>query len=405
MSDLNTLLQRIQPADASARERAEARLDMLTKPPGSLGRLEHLVTDLAGISGEGLPRVNPPAVLVFAADHGVAEEGVSAFPQAVTAQMVTNFANGGAAINVFARQVDARLEVVDVGVVTPYGVPTGEGRGAIVVDRVRDGSGNIAREDAMTREQAVAALMVGSRAVDRAREAGCRCLILGEMGIANTTPSSALLAAFAGLEPEQVVGRGTGIDDAGLKHKREVIALALARGAGADDALALARGAGADDALDTLARLGGLEIVAMAGAYLAGAAARLPIVVDGFIATVAALAACRLCPAVRDYLVFGHQSQETGHRHALEALGGKPLLQLDLRLGEGSGAVLAYPLLDAACRMLAEMATFDDAGVAKGEEGNDGGHERAGQVQPGGSAAEKANSEASGSENTSTEKK
>ncbi|QEM82306.1 nicotinate-nucleotide--dimethylbenzimidazole phosphoribosyltransferase [Halomonas binhaiensis] len=376
MSDLNTLLQRIQPADASARERAQARLDMLTKPPGSLGRLEHLVADLAAISGEGLPRVDPPAVLVFAADHGVAEEGVSAFPQAVTAQMVTNFANGGAAINVFARQVGARLEVIDVGVATPYEMRPGEDRGAVVVDRVRAGSGNIAREDAMTREQALAALMVGSRAVDRAREAGCRCLILGEMGIANTTSSSALLAAFTGVAPEQVVGRGTGIDDAGLKHKCDVIATALGRGTCADDALA------------TLARLGGLEIAAMVGAFLAGAAARLPVLVDGFIATVAALTACRLCPAVRDYLIFGHLSQEAGHGHALSAVGGNPLLQLDLRLGEGSGAALAYPLLDAACRMLAEMATFDDAGVAKGDE-----EQEQAMVEATGSAAEKASLE------------
>ena len=300
------------------------------------------------MTGEPLPRVDPAAIIVFAADHGVSAEGVSAFPSSVTAQMVANFARGGAAINVFARQINARLEVVDVGVTTPCDQVPG-----VVLDRVRAGSGNIACEDAMSPGEVEAALKVGIRAVERARAAGARCVILGEMGIANTTASSALLAAFTGLCAEAVAGRGTGIDDARLAHKRKVIARALARGTG-------------DTALDTLARLGGLEIAAMAGACLAAAASRTPVLVDGFIATVAALAATRLAPGVRDYLVFGHRGEEAGHAEALAALGAEPLLSLGLRLGEGSGAALAYPLLASACAMLSEMATFADAGVEGG---------------------------------------
>ena len=347
-STLSSNIGCIPSLDPEARRLACERLDSLTKPPGSLGRLEVLAANLAAMTGEPLPRVDPAAIIVFAADHGVSAEGVSAFPSSVTAQMVANFARGGAAINVFARQINARLEVVDVGVATPSDQVPG-----VVLDRVRAGSGNIACEDAMSPDEVKAALEVGIRAVERARAAGARCVILGEMGIANTTASSALLAAFTGLSAEEVVGRGTGIDDARLAHKRKVIARALARGTG-------------DTALDTLARLGGLEIAAMAGACLAAAASRTPVLVDGFIATVAALAATRLAPGVRDYLVFGHRGEEAGHAEALAALGAEPLLSLGLRLGEGSGAALAYPLLSSACAMLSEMATFADAGVEGG---------------------------------------
>ncbi|ALM54684.1 nicotinate-nucleotide--dimethylbenzimidazole phosphoribosyltransferase [Halomonas huangheensis] len=340
------MLESIQPACAASRAAALARLDQLTKPRGSLGRLEWLAAELAGITAQPLPRVDAPAVLVFAADHGIAAEGVSAFPQEVSAQMVANFAAGGAAINVLAKQIDAYLEVVDVGVVTSC-----EGIEGVIIDRVRNGTGNIAVEDAMSLDEAREALMVGVRAVERARHQGCRSLILGEMGIANTSSSSALLAAWTGLSLQQVVGRGTGIDDQRLAHKCRVIEKALSRARTEADPLAV------------LAQLGGLEIAAMAGACLAAAAARLPVVVDGFIATVAALAATRLCPDASDYLIAGHRSDESGHGHALQALGVEPLLSLGLRLGEGSGAALAYPLLRSACAVLAEMATFDDAGV------------------------------------------
>lgn len=341
----------LPPRDAQAAERAARHIDSLTKPPGSLGRLEWLAIELAAIQGEPLPRVSPPGVLVFAADHGVAAEGVSAFPQAVTAQMVANFAAGGAAINVFARQHGARLEVIDVGVASPLPAELAE-HPQLVHDRVRPGTANLLEADAMSREEAERAIAVGMRAAERAVAAGCRCLIVGEMGIANTTASSAVLAVLTGEPLGPLVGRGTGIDDARLAHKREVIERAIA-----------AREADPEDPLGVLAALGGLEIAAMAGAFLGGAARRVPLLVDGFIATVAALVACRLCPALRDTLIFGHRSREPGHEVALAALKARPLLDLELCLGEGSGAALAFPLLDSACRMLAEMATFADAGI------------------------------------------
>ncbi|MDT8880791.1 nicotinate-nucleotide--dimethylbenzimidazole phosphoribosyltransferase [Halomonas saccharevitans] len=332
--------------DAACAERVGRYLDTLTKPPGSLGRLEDLAVTLAGLTGEDFPGVTPPAVVVFAADHGVAEEGVSAFPQAVTAQMVANFVAGGAAINVFSRRIGARLEVVDVGVASELPAH------GIVRDRVRPGTANLAREDAMSRDEALAAIAVGRRAARRVQAAGCRCLIAGEMGIANTTASSAMLAALTGAPVSELVGAGTGVAGDTLAHKRAVIEAAL-----------LERAPDRDDPLEVLARLGGLEIAAMAGAFLEAASHRLPILVDGFIATVAALTACRLEPALRPYLIFGHRSHEPGHRLALEALGAEPLLDLALRLGEGSGAVLAFPLLEATTAMLAEMATFATAGV------------------------------------------
>lgn len=331
-------------------ERVGAYLDTLTKPPGSLGRLERLAVELAAMTAEPFPRVTPPGVLVFAADHGIAEEGVSAFPQAVTAQMVANFVAGGAAINVFARQVDARLEVIDVGVASEV---SGVG---VVDEKVRLGTANFAREDAMRREEAEAAIAAGRRAAGRAVEAGCRCLIIGEMGIANTSASSAVVAILTGEPVASLVGRGTGIDDARLAHKQAVIEAAIT-----------ARAPDPEDPLGVLASVGGLEIAAMAGACQEAAVHRVPVLVDGFIATVAALVACRLTPAVRDFLVFGHRSREPGHDVTLAALDARPLLDLELRLGEGTGAVLAFPLLDAACRMLAEMATFTSAGVAGGD--------------------------------------
>ncbi|MDR5859740.1 nicotinate-nucleotide--dimethylbenzimidazole phosphoribosyltransferase [Halomonas eurihalina] len=326
--------------------RAARYLDTLTKPPGSLGRLEALAVSLAGITGEEFPTVTPPGIVVFAADHGVAAEGVSAFPPSVTAQMVANFVTGGAAINVFARRLGARLEVIDVGV-------AGELPSAgIVHDKVRRATGNLRREDAMSRDEAEAAIAVGRRATERALAADCRCLIVGEMGIANTTASSAMLAVLCGVPVADLVGEGTGVTQAALVHKRDVIEAAL-----------VARAADPDDPLDVLAKLGGLEIAAMVGAYLEAAAKRMPALVDGFIATVAALVACRLEPRVRSCLIFGHRSREPGHAHALAALSADPLLDLDLCLGEGSGAALAFPLLEAATAMLAEMATFEGAGV------------------------------------------
>ncbi|TFH87947.1 nicotinate-nucleotide--dimethylbenzimidazole phosphoribosyltransferase [Billgrantia azerbaijanica] len=349
---LTDTLAALKPADPTIAATVTAHLDNLTKPTGSLGQLETLAVTLATQTGEAFPRVSPPGVLVFAADHGVAAEGVSAFPQDVTAQMVANFVAGGAGINVFARQIGARLEVIDVGVATEVSAP------GVVDDKVRPGTANMVEADAMSRDEAVAALEVGIRAAERAIDAGCRCLIVGEMGIANTTTSSALLAAFTEAPVAGLIGRGTGIAETRLAHKQAVIERALA-----------ARAPDRNDPLEVLAKLGGLEIAAMAGAYLGGAVRRVPLLVDGFIATVAALVACRLAPATRDYLVFGHRSREPGHAHALAALDAQPLLDLGLRLGEGTGAALAFPLLESATRMLAEMATFESAGVTAGSAG------------------------------------
>lgn len=339
-------LAALKPADRAIVADVTTYLDNLTKPPGSLGRLEALAVTLASQTGEAFPKVSPPGALVFAADHGVAAEGVSAFPQDVTGQMVANFVAGGAGISVFARQIGARLEVIDVGVA---GTVAREG---VVDAKVRPGTANMVEMDAMSRDEAVAAIEAGIRAAERAVDAGCRCLIVGEMGIANTTASSALLAVLTDSPVAGLIGRGTGIAQDRLAHKRSVIERALA-----------ARTPARDDPLDVLAKLGGLEIAAMAGAYLGGAARRVPLLVDGFIATVAALVACRLGPATRDYLIFGHRSREPGHAHALAALDAQPLLDLELCLGEGTGAALAFPLLDSACHMLAEMATFEGAGV------------------------------------------
>ncbi|MCB8890213.1 nicotinate-nucleotide--dimethylbenzimidazole phosphoribosyltransferase [Vreelandella malpeensis] len=344
---MHDVIARIEPVDFRMGQRAQAYLDTLTKPPGSLGRLEALAVSLCQIGDTLAPRVDPPGVIVFAADHGVAEEGVSAFPQEVTAQMVANFARGGAAINAFARQVGARMEVVDVGVAGVVRVP------GVIDAKVRAGTRNFLHEDAMTEAEALQAMRAGALAVERARAAGCHSVILGEMGIANTTASSAVLAALLNHPVAALVGAGTGIARERLAHKIAVIERALA-----------ARGCGREPAR-VLAALGGLELAAMVGGFLAAAAHRLPAVVDGFIASVAALVAVRLCPAARAYLVFGHRSAEPGHAHALEALEAIPLLALDMRLGEGSGAALAFPLLRAACAMLRDMATFDAAGVAR----------------------------------------
>ncbi|MCG6659288.1 nicotinate-nucleotide--dimethylbenzimidazole phosphoribosyltransferase [Halomonas campisalis] len=343
-------IARLRPVDKSIVPQVVDHLNRLTKPPGSLGQLESLAVNLATVTGEPFPRVSPPGVLVFAADHGVAAEGVSAFPQSVTAQMVANFVAGGAAINVFAQGIGARLEVIDVGVAEALPAD------GVVNEKVRLGTANFTERDAMSAGEAERAIEAGIRAAERAVDAGCRCLVVGEMGIANTTTSSALLAVLTGKPVASLTGQGTGIAEERLAHKRTVIERAIA-----------ARAPAPDNPLEVLAKLGGLEIAAMVGAYLGGAARRVPLLVDGFIATTAALLACRLSPAVRDYLIFGHRSREPGHAHALAALGAHPLLDLELRLGEGTGAALAFPLLEAASRMLADMATFEAAGVDTGE--------------------------------------
>jgi nicotinate-nucleotide--dimethylbenzimidazole phosphoribosyltransferase len=323
---------------------ARAHLDRLTKPPGSLGRLEALIVQLAGISGSGAPRIDRPAIVVFAADHGVTAQGVSAYPSTVTAQMVANFEAGGAAVNVLARATGAKLVVIDVGVAGPDPGPP---------SRIRPGTRDMTVEPAMTGDEARAAIGVGRDVVRGLVDDGCDAIALGEMGIGNTTAASALVAALTGRLPAEGTGRGTGLDDEAVRHKVAVIEAALGR-----------HQPRRDDPLGTLAAVGGLEIAALVGAMLATAEARLPIVLDGFITGASALVAAAVAPNLAPRLIASHRSAEPGHRVVLELLGLEPLLDLDLRLGEGSGAALALPLLRAGTLLFAEMATFDSAGVS-----------------------------------------
>ena len=342
------IIARIGPLDQEAMAAARARQERLTKPPGSLGRLESLSIQVAGITGQALPRSGEKVVVVMAGDHGVVAEGVSAFPAEVTPQMVGNFLRGGAAINVLARQVGARVVVADLGVAAPL-----EPHPGLVIKKIACGTGNIARGPAMSREQAVMALQAGAEVALAEIELGMGILATGDMGIGNTTPSAAIAAAFTGEPAGELAGRGTGVDDAGLLRKVQAV----------ERALEVNRPDPAD-ALDVLSKVGGFEIGGLAGAILAAAACRRPVVIDGFISTAAAMLAVGLCPQVKDYLIAGHRSQERGHRRMLAWLGLEPLLDLDLRLGEGTGAVLAMQLVEAACKTLCEMATFDEAGVA-----------------------------------------
>ncbi|NDV13674.1 nicotinate-nucleotide--dimethylbenzimidazole phosphoribosyltransferase [Crenobacter caeni] len=334
--------------DAAAYAAARAHQNQLTKPTGSLGMLEDVACRFASWQGQAVPQLPKAAITVFAADHGVTAEGVSAYPSAVTAEMVKNFAAGGAAICVLARQHDARLEVVDVGVASPLPVLPG----VIISARVAPGTRNLAREAAMTQAQVDAALDAGRAAARRAVEAGAGVLVAGEMGIGNTTPSAALICHFCTLAPAAVVGRGTGVDDQALALKTRIVEQALTR---------LPAGA---DARRVLAEVGGLEIAAMAGFYLEGARLGVPSVVDGFIAAAAALAACAMVPGLEHWLLASHRSQETGHQAALAHLGLAPMVDLGLRLGEGSGAALVLPLIASALQLHAGMATFASAGVS-----------------------------------------
>ena len=349
--DANTLssaIARIGPLDAAAMQSARARQDQLTKPAGSLGRLEELSIKLAGITGQARPRFPRKAVIVMAADHGVAAAGVSAYPSAVTAQMVLNFLAGGAAINVLARRAGARVVVVDVGVAADLPAHPG-----LVAKKVRPGTRNMVEGPAMTRDEALAAVLAGADVLDAESARGLDVVATGDMGIGNTTASSAILAAIAGCPVRDVVGRGTGVDDAGLARKVAAIETALR-----------VNRPDPTDPLDVLAKVGGLEIAGLVGLILAAAARRLPVVVDGFISGAAALVATELCPAARDFLIAAHSSVEIGHRVMLERMELAPLLNLDLRLGEGTGAAMALHLLDDAVAVLAEMATFAEAGVS-----------------------------------------
>ncbi len=348
---LEAVVASVAPTDPAAEERAWARLDQLTKPPRSLGRVEEIAARVARIQCTDHPSVSRKAVVVAAADHGVVAEGISQFPQDVTWQMVANFVAGGAAINQFARSVGADVVIYDVGVVRDVSLFPG-----VVHRKIAPGTANMAQGPAMTREQCAEAIMVGVEAATGLVDAGYNLIGTGEMGIGNTTAASALTAAFAGTEIAAVVGRGTGLDDAGVRHKIGVVERALS--VNAVDEL---------DALGKFAAVGGLEIAALAGVMIGAAARRTCVVIDGFISSSAALAAVALCPACSDYLVPSHLSVEPGHAAVLGTLGVKPLFDLDMRLGEGTGAVLAFALIDAACEMLSGMATFAEAGVSGSE--------------------------------------
>ncbi|WLG52512.1 nicotinate-nucleotide--dimethylbenzimidazole phosphoribosyltransferase [Pseudomonas sp. FP1742] len=337
-----------KPSDAQAVEQAQARQQQLTKPAGSLGQLEAVAVRLAGLQGRVKPTLEQLWIAIFAGDHGVVAEGVSAFPQEVTGQMLHNFVSGGAAISVLARQLGASLEVVDLGTVTPsLNLP------GVRHLNIGPGTANFVQGPAMTQAQGELALQAGRDSVQRAIAAGAQLFIGGEMGIGNTTAASALACALLDCPVVHLAGPGTGLNAAGVSHKAQVIERALAL-----------HDAQRGDALHTLFNLGGFEIAALVGAYLACAQEGVAVLVDGFICSVAALVAVRLNPACREWLLFGHRGAEPGHRHVLETLNAEPLLDLGLRLGEGSGAALAVPLLRLACDLHGQMATFAEAAVA-----------------------------------------
>lgn len=326
---------------------ARARQAELTKPRGALGRLETLAIELAGLQHTDWPRAARVPIIVFAGDHGVAAQGVSAYPQDVTIAMMANFAQGGAAISVLARELGSRLEVVDAGSLAEAPMP------GIVTDKPRRGSRDFSREPALEPVELAFAFACGKRAVTRAAASEPDLLILGEMGIGNTTSAAAIAAALLRTRPEMIAGGGTGVDAAGRAHKARIIDAALAQHGIATDG----------SPARILSAVGGLEIAAIAGAMIAAAQRRIPVLVDGFIVSVAALAASRANPSCRPYLIFSHRSAEQGHRRVLDALDARPLLDLDLRLGEGSGAALALPILRLACALHNGMATFAEAAV------------------------------------------
>lgn len=351
---LTATLIRIVPLDQDLLIAAQQKLDNKTKPRGALGRLEEFACRCAAIAGTLEPKLGPKVIYTFAADHGVVEEGVSACPKEVTTQMVRNFLAGGAGVNILARHSGITVRVVDIGVDHDFGpLPR-------LIDRkIAPGTRNFTKGPALSREEAIAALEVGIEMANGAKARGGAMLGTGEMGIGNTTPASAIIAHYSGQGVAAVTHRGTGIDDATLAHKVRVI----------EQALALNK-PDPTDPIDVLAKIGGLEIAGIAGLILGAAANRIPVVVDGFISTAGALLAFELNPLVREYLFAAHRSAEIGHRFMLERIGLEPILDLQLRLGEGTGAALAMGLVEAGVKVLNEMATFDEARVAEGSVGS-----------------------------------
>lgn len=346
-AQLQTLITSIYDLDKESIGQIQRHLNSLTKPQGSLGQLETLAMQIGGIQGTSRPKIFKKAVLLMAGDHGVVEEGVSAYPQEVTPQMIYNIIAGGAAINVLARHAGAEVFCTDVGVAFPI-------EGVIIHKRVANGTKNMTKGPAMTRQQALQALLMGAEVAEEKIRIGYNLLATGDLGIGNTTPSSAIVALLTNSAIELVVDRGTGLDDAGLIRKRQAIEKAIA-----------INQPDPHDGLDVLTKVGGLEIAAIAGSILQAAASRVPIVVDGFISTAGALIAAKLAPKSTAFMIPSHGSAEIGHRKALAKLGLEPVLNLNMRLGEGTGAVLTFHLVEAALRILEEMATFADAGVSE----------------------------------------
>ncbi len=344
---LQTVLDAIHPVDQSLRPRLQAHLDDLTHPPGSLGRLEDLALRYGLIRGTAAPVLKRKRLYTFAADHGVADEGISIAPKSVTLQMVQNMLAGGAAVNVLCRHSGVECRIVDIGIDGDPGP-----HAALIRRKIRPGTANLRTQPAMTATEAEQAILVGAELAAEAADAGVDILGTGEMGIGNTTPAAALFAALLPCDPAAVTGRGTGVDDTVLARKLAIVREALER-----------HHTSLRDPLAALAAVGGLEIAGLCGLCLGGAMRRIPVVVDGFIASAAALVACRLQPAVNDYLLFSHRSAEAGHALALQSMQAVPLLDLDMRLGEGTGAALAIGLVEAAIRLYNEMATFSGAGV------------------------------------------
>ena len=347
MNNLKKILEQITPIDTNLKSALRQHLDSLTKPPGSLGKLEDIAVRYCTITGTTEPKLGKKRIVVFACDHGVVSEGVSAYPQEVTPQMVMNILNGGAAVNVLARHVNAEVCVVDIGVIEPF-----ERASGLIRKKIKKGTDNIASGPAMTVDEAVQAIEAGIEQAENAAQDGVNLIGTGEMGIGNTTPSSALFAALLPCPVEDVTGYGTGIDDAKLAHKVDVIKRALD-----------VNKEHITNTLDTLAALGGLEIAGICGLILGAAIHRIPIVVDGFISSAGALAACKMCETVRDYLFFSHCSAEAGHKTFFNYFGEEPIFDLGMRLGEGTGAALAFSVIEAAVKIYNEMATFSTAGV------------------------------------------
>lgn len=346
---LSQKIDEIQEIDREMVSRVQRSLDNLTKPKGSLGRLEEFAVRYCSARGEDKPGIDKKMIVTFAADHGIVEEGVSAFPREVTPQMVFNFLRGGAGVNVLARHVGAEVLVVDIGV--DYDFKNEKG---LFINKINRGTGNFVKGPAMSREEAIASIECGISVADRLCSEGYHIIGTGEMGIGNTTASSAVISVLTKAHPEEVTGRGTGIEDKAYQKKIELIEKGI--GVNKPDT---------SDPVDVLSKVGGFEIGGIAGLIIGASARRIPVVVDGFISGAGALIALKLAPRVREYLFFSHLSEEKGHKILFDAIGEKPILDLSLRLGEGTGAALAISLIEAGIKVLKEMATFEEADVSQ----------------------------------------